>query len=253
MEQRAHYLRKPASWDLICALILSHRWFPAISTMFYLDDEAKFGLRAVEGRPLESREQWTAMKWASISGDYLQALGVPLVRGRFFTNQDTKETTPVVVINETMAHRYWLGDDPIGKGTKGFDPRGRNDEWVRVIGVVKDMHSSGLERSPVAQIYEAQAQSLDETENLVVRTDATVGVLRDTIRSLDNTAVLTDVTTLGERLKEQNAPRRFEVGPGDPITLSTVTILLAGIALFACFIPARRATQIDPMIALRCD
>ena len=45
----------------------------------------------------------------------------------------------------------------------------------------------------------------------------------------------------------------FEVGPGDPITLSTVTILLAGIALFACFIPARRATQIDPMIAFRCD
>jgi len=136
----------------------------------------------VEGRPLESREQWTPMKWATISGDYFQALGVPLVRGRFFTGQDTKETTPVVVINETMAHRYWPGDDPIGKGIKGFDPRGRNDEWVRVIGVVKDMHSSGLERSPVAQIYEAQAQSLDETENLVVRTDATVGVLRNTIR-----------------------------------------------------------------------
>jgi ABC-type antimicrobial peptide transport system permease subunit len=45
----------------------------------------------------------------------------------------------------------------------------------------------------------------------------------------------------------------FDVGPGDPITLSTVSLLLAGIALFACFIPARRATQIDPVIALRCD
>jgi predicted permease len=308
----------------------------AISTMFFLGDEAKFGLRAVEGHPLESREQWTPMKWATISGDYFQALGVPIVRGRFFTDQDTKDTAPVVIINETMAHRYWPGGDPIGKGIKGFDPRGRNDEWVRVIGVVKDMHSGGLERSPIAQIFEAQAQSLDETENLVVRTDATVGVLRDTIRSLDNTAVLTDVTTLGERLQEQNASRRFqtlllslfaalamglagagifammhytveqrtkeigirmaigasranvvqmilqeglllvglgvgiglagslavsrsirgllfEVGPGDPITLSAVSILLAGIALFACFIPARRATQIDPMIALRCD
>jgi putative ABC transport system permease protein len=242
----------------------------------------------------------------------------------------------VVIINETMAHRYWPGGDPIVKGIKGFDPRGRNDEWVRVISVVKDMHSGGLERSPIAQIYEAQAQSLDETENLVVRTDATVRVLRDTIRSLDNTAVLMDVTTLGERLREQNAPRRFqtlllslfaalamglagagifammhytvaqrtkeigirmaigasrakvvqmilqeclllvglgvgiglagslavsrsirsllfEVGPGDPITLSAVSILLAGIGLLACFIPARRATQIDPMIALRCD
>jgi putative ABC transport system permease protein len=308
----------------------------AVSTMFFLGDEAKFGLRAVEGRPIESRAQWTPMTWATISGDYFQALGVPLVRGRFFSNQDTKDTIPVVIINETMARRYWPGDDPIGKGIKGFDPRGRNDEWVRVIGVVKDMHSSGLERSPIAQIYEAQAQSLDETENLVVHTDASVEVLRDTIGSLDSTAGLTDVTALGERLQEQTAPRRFqtlllslfavlalglagagifatmhytvvqrtkeigirmaigasranvvqmilaealllvgvgvgvglagslalsrsirsllfEVAPGDPITLSAVSLLLAGIALFACFIPARRATQIDPMIALRCE
>ena len=308
----------------------------AISTMFFTGDDAKFGLRAVQGRPLESREQWTTMKWATISGDYFQALGVPLVRGRFFNDQDTKNTAPVVIINETMARRYWRGDDPIGRGLKGFDPRGRNDDWVRVVGVVKDMHSNGLERSPIAQIYEAQAQSLDSTENLVVRTDETVGVLRDAIGSLDNTAVLTDVTTLGAQLQQQNAPRRFQtlllslfaavalalagagifavmhysvaqrtkeigirmaigagranvvrmilreglllvgvgggiglagslalsrsirsllfkVGPGDPITWSAVLILLAGIALFACFIPARRATQIDPMIALRCD
>jgi putative ABC transport system permease protein len=198
------------------------------------------------------------------------------------------------------------------------------------------MHSRGLERSPIAQIYEAQWQSLDEPENLVVRTDASAGVLRETIRSIDNTAVLTDVTTLEEQLREQRAPRRFqtlllrlfaalslalagsgifatmhysvaqrtkeigirmaigarqanvvrmilwegfllvgagvgtglagslalarsirsllfEVGPGDPITLSAVSLLLAGIALFACYIPARRATRIDPMVALRCD
>jgi putative ABC transport system permease protein len=308
----------------------------AISTMFFLGDEAKFGLRAVEGRAMELREQWTPMTWATISGNYFQALGVPLVRGRFFSNQDSKETAPVVLINETMARRYWPGDDPVGKGIKGFDPRGRNDEWVRVIGVVKDVHSSGLDRSPIAQIYETQAQSLDESENLVVHTDASVGVLRDTIRSLDDTAVLTDVTTLEERLEEQTAPRRFqtlllslfaalalgfagaglfammhytvaqrtkeigirmaigasqanviqmilreglllvgmgvgiglagslalsrvirsllfEVGPSDPITLSMVSLLLVGISLFACYIPARRATRVDPMLALRSD
>jgi predicted permease len=222
----------------------------AISTMFFLGDEAKFGLRAVEGRPLESREQWTPMKWATISGDYFQALGVPLVRGRFFTDQDTKDTAPVVIINETMAHRYWPGGDPIGKGIKGFDPRGRNDEWVRVVGVAKNMRSGGLERSPIAQIYEAQAQSLDETENLVVRTDATVGVLRDTIRSLDNTAVLTDVTTLRERLQEQNAPRRFQT-----LLLSLFAALalgLAGAGLFAMmhYTVAQRTKEIGIRMAI---
>ena len=202
--------------------------------------------------------------------------------------------------------------------------------------MVKDMHSGGLERSPMAQIYEAQSQSLDETENLVVRTDASAGVLRDAIRSMDNTAVLTDVNTLEAQLREQNAPRRFqtlllslfaalaltlagagifatmhysvaqrpkeigvrmaigapqanivrmilreglllvaagvgtglagslvlarsirsllfEIGPGDAMTLSAVALLLGGIALVACYIPARRATRIDPMLALRCD
>jgi putative ABC transport system permease protein len=124
----------------------------AINTMFYMGDEAKFGLRAVEGRPPESREQWTPMTWNTISGDYFQALGVPLLRGRFFTDLDTKYTTPVVIVNETMARRYWPGEDPIGKGIKGFDPRGRNDELVRVVGVVKDMHSRGLERAHGADL-----------------------------------------------------------------------------------------------------
>jgi putative ABC transport system permease protein len=303
--------------------------------MFWSRD-TKFGLRAVEGHPLESREQWTPMAWTTISGDYFQTLGIPLLRGRFFNEGDTRNTTPVAVINETMARRYWPGEDPIGKGIKGFDARGRNDEWVRVIGVVKDMHSSGLEHSPIAQIYEAQAQSLDGTENLVVYSDASVGDLRDTIGSLDHSAVLTDVTTLEDRLEEQTAPRRFqtlllslfaalalgfaaagifammhytvaqctkeigirmaigasranvvqmilregfflagmgigiglaaslalsrsirsllfEVAPGDPFTLIMVSLLLAGIALCACYIPARRATRIDPMAALRCD
>lgn len=308
----------------------------AISTMFFAGDQAKFGLRAVEGQPAEARAQWTPMTWSTISGGYFPALGLPLLRGRFFNNRDTEEAPPVVIINETMARRYWPGEDPIGKGIKGFDPRGRNDEWVRVAGVVKDMRSRGLEREPMAQIYETQAQSYDETENLVVRTSVSAAVLRDTIRTVDKTAVWSDVSTLEDQLREQNAPRRFqtllvslfaaialglaaagifgmmhfavsrrtreigirmamgarpanvlgmvmreglllaaigvgaglagslvltrslrsllfEVKPGDPLTVSTVSLLLIFIALLACYIPARRATRVDPMMALRCE
>lgn len=308
----------------------------AVSTMFFVGDEGKFGLRAVEGRAAQPRAQWTPMTWSTISGDYFQALSVPLLRGRFFTAQDTRNAPPVVIINETMARRYWPGEDPIGQGLKGFDPRGRNDEWVRVVGVVKDMHSRGLERSPMAQIYETQAQSLDETDNLIVRGDVSAEALRDTIRSIDKTAAWSDVATLEDRLREQEAPRRyqtlllslfafvalalaaaglfgmmhysvakrtreigirmaigarpatvvqmvmreglllvaiglalglagslaltraigsllFEVRPADPLTLNAVSLVLALIALLACYLPARRATRIDPVLALHCE
>jgi predicted permease len=185
----------------------------AISTMFWNGDGGKFGLRAVEGRPPESREQWSALKWTTIGGDYFQALGVPLASGRFFTEQDRRESPPVVLINETMARRYWPHGDPVGKRIKGFDARGQHDEWVTVVGVVGDVHSNGLERTAMAQIFEAQSQSLDETENLIVSAVAPAGIgeaVRKTIAELDRTAVVSEIATLNRLLDEQTAQRRFE-------------------------------------------
>jgi hypothetical protein len=132
----------------------------AVGTMFWNGEGGKFGLRTIDGHPDKPRDQWEALTWTTICGDYFQALGVPLLRGRFFQHTDTRDAAPVVLINETTARRYWPGDNPVGRRIKGFDARGTNDDWVTVIGVVKDVHSQGLERGPIAQIFEAQSQSL---------------------------------------------------------------------------------------------
>src|SRR5207248_2229016 len=66
----------------------------AISTMFFTGDEGKFGLRAVEGKPPEPREQWAVMTWSTIRGNYFQAMGIPVIRGRFFNERDTKTNGP---------------------------------------------------------------------------------------------------------------------------------------------------------------
>jgi len=221
-----------------------------VSTMFFSRERDKFGLRAVEGKADEKQTEWKEMVWATVSGDYFQTLGIPLLRGRFFNEGDTENTTPVVIINQTMAHRYWPNEDPVGKGLKGFDARGQNDEWVQVIGVVRDMRSTGLEREPIAQLYETQMQSHDQTQDIVIRSSASVTALRDAVHSVDKTAVLLNISTLEGRLREQTSPRRFQMLLVSIFAALAVTLAATGIFGMMHFAVTQRTREIGIRIAL---
>ncbi len=297
------------------------------------------GLRMIEGRPVDAREQWTPLIWKSVSRGFFPAMGAPLLRGRSFSEQDRADSPWVAVIDESMARRYWRDRDPVGARIKGQDHRGANDEWVTVIGVVRDMRRSGLERAPIPHVYVALRQSgMANRVDLVVRTHmaarALAGTVRQTVRVLDANIVLSDVATLDEVLSEQMATRRlqtmlvglfaalalglaglgiyavmqqavaqrtheigirmalgarpervlrtvvgegaklaaagivagsagalvlgrtirsllFGVAPGDPVSFGASVLVLLLIALLGCYVPARRAARVDPMVALR--
>lgn len=206
-----------------------------ISNLFYTDESRVHALRLVEGRAPEPTDKWKPLVWSQVGGDYFPAMGIPLLRGRFFTDRDTPLSPPVVIVNETLARRYWPGEDPIGKHVKGFDPRGQHDDWLTVVGVVKDTHSGGLEKNPFSQIYEVQAQRGDQLNNLVIRTSRNPAALalsaRSLVRNLNHNAIIVNVSTMEQLLASQTADRRFQtwlIG-----VFSTLALGLATLGVFA--------------------
>jgi hypothetical protein len=171
-----------------------------VDALFELQGVSNLGLRAIEGRVPEPRGTWTPLSWVAVRGDYFQAMGTPLSRGRYFGPEDGPHSSLVAIVDESMAKRYWANEDPIGKRFKGQDPRGQNDDWLTVVGIVRDMHRSGLERSPIPHVFEPSTQAIDgdRTPYLIVRTSGDpqtlAGELRTTVRALSSTAIISGVT-----------------------------------------------------------
>jgi putative ABC transport system permease protein len=208
----------------------------AVDALFELGGVGNLGLRAIEGRAPEPIDRWTPLSWVSIRGDYFQAMATSLLRGRYFVPEDGPKSPLVGIIDESMARRYWPGQDPLGKRFKGQDPRGSNDDWVTVVGVVRDMRRGGLEKNPTPHVFEPYAQALDgdRTVDLVVRTagysSATAASLRETVRELSGTAIVSNVSTMEQQLADQLSPRRFQTSLLG--LFSGIAMLLAGVGVF---------------------
>jgi predicted permease len=183
----------------------------AVSDVFEVLAPTALGLRAVEGRQPEPREAWTPLTWTMVGGRYFDAMGAQLLRGRWFQESDGPGSPLVAVIDESMVRRYWPGEDPIGRRFKGQDTRGRNDEWLTVIGVIKNMRRQGVDREPTAHVYEWYRQAIGVPRDVLVRTSAPIGnELRAIARSINPTVILSGVETVQSEIDDQLSTRRFE-------------------------------------------
>lgn len=278
-----------------------------------------------------------------ITPDYFRAMGIPLLRGRYFTDADSKDSLPVAIIDQTLAEQYWPDQDPIGKRIAAFfdGPRGQRN-WREVVGVVGHVKQYGLDGKTKVQYYFPQAQSPQDSMYLIVRTSTDqkghqsgmVAAIRGALDSIDKDQPIYKVTTLEQMVANSTSQKRFSmfllgifaavalllaavgiygvmsyavtqrthevgirmalgaqprdvlrlvvrqgmvmtvigvgigligayaatqvtasllfgIGTHDPVTFVGISVLLGGVALIASFIPARRATKVDPMIALR--
>ena len=280
-----------------------------------------------------------------VTPDYLNALGIPLERGRFIDAQDTAHSQPVAVIDERFASAFFGGQDPIGKSIH-LEILGAQVEIVGVVGHVKhwglDSDASATLQAqlylPLEQFPDPFLPMVSRSVSLISRTQsdpaAMANPIRQAIERQNSQQVVYDVETMDDVISRSLASRRFsvillggfaglalllscigiygvisylvgqrthEVGirmalgaqrrdvlgmvlrqgaalaligvavgigvalgltrlmasmlfgvtPHDPVTFACVAALLMAVALLACYIPARRATRVDPMIALR--
>ena len=275
-----------------------------------------------------------------VSPGHFLTLGIPLVAGRDFDARNRAGTTPVVIINETLARRLWPHESPLGKRLHERDGMETFGPWLEVIGVARDSKYVTVGEDPKPFMYQPIAQAYRPTANVLVKSKGgateAIGALRAAVGAIDPNLPLFGVMTLDSATSISLVPVKlaasltaalgvlalvlgtlglfgvmsylvrqrtreigirmalgahsaavtalitrqgmlwtavglalglsaafgaarlisgflYGIGAADPITFGAITVLITTTAFVACYVPARRASHIDPLVALRED
>ena len=177
--------------------------------------------------PLDRNRQW----WIAVPGEkrapgddlnpfvyvvgpgYFRSMGIEIKKGRDFTDDDTKSSQPVVVINETLARRLFQDRDPVGRLAASGDPKNP----YRVIGVVSDVRQNSLDEAATIQMYVAETQKSDSpgSADIIVRATLPPASLASSVRAaagaIDPLLTSTDLRPIEMLVERSVSPRRFLV------------------------------------------
>ena len=298
----------------------------------------------IQGRPTSPGDPGPHGAIRIVTSGYFKALGIPLLKGRYFTDEDRKGSQVVAVIDENLAKTYWPNEDPLGKQIR----TGSNQPWATIVGIVGNIRfttlageeqSAGISMSSgkgtyYFPVYQSQAPFGYLIAKTSGRTTTGDDAIRQAVHAIDSSLPVSNMETMDARIADSLGPQRFAtnllavfaalaivlaavglyglisysvtertnefgirmalgaqrvdvlkmvlaqgaklacagavvgiiagmllmramqsvlygVSAADPISFAGAAIILFFVALLACYIPARRATKVDPMVALR--
>ena len=202
----------------------------------------------------------------AVQGDYFEAMGIPLLRGRFINADDRATTQLVTVVNHKLASQSWPGQDPIGKRLR-IGTQTMQTPWATVVGEVADVKENSPDQPTKQQFYLANDQwgemlgSLGSSTNIyanggyiAMRTnlDPTQmeNALRSTVRALDQQLPLTQVESMDQALSDTEAPREFNTALISLFAAAALLLAVLGIYSVIAFSVALRVQEMAIRMAL---
>jgi predicted permease len=207
-----------------------------------------------EGRATLTRGDLPSAGYQVVMPGYFAAMGIPIRSGRDVRSSDTRDTEPIVLVNEQLAREAWPGQDPVGKRLK-FDPA--DTAWCRVVGLVGDIRHLGPAVPPRPEVYQPASQRSFPFMSFVVRTSgdphAAVASVRRAAAELDPTLPLAGVKTMDEHVERALAKPKFFSTLVTSFGGLAVTLALVGIYAMMAWSVSERRQEIAIRMALGAD